>query len=59
MLVLVGAVLGIQLANGGGDSPSSITELTTESLKMGFLSQNAQTSISTGGEAFQTLARKQ
>ena len=47
------------IANGGGDSPSSITELTTESLKMGFLSQNAQTSISTGGEAFQTLARKQ
>jgi hypothetical protein len=46
------------IANGGADSPSAITELTTESLKMGFLSQNAQTSISTGGDAFQTLARK-
>ncbi len=46
------------IGNTGGDSPSAITELTTESLKMGFLSQNAQTSISTGGNAFETLARK-
>ncbi len=46
------------IATGNADSPSAITELTTEALKMGFLSQNAQTSISTGGQAFETLARK-
>jgi len=44
---------------GGSDTPSALTELTTESLKMSFISNSAHTAISTGGEALQTMARKQ
>ncbi|HEX6707423.1 MAG TPA: hypothetical protein VF169_21880 [Albitalea sp.] len=46
-------------APGGSDTPSSITELTTESLKMSFLSNSSHTSISTVGQALETMARKQ
>jgi len=45
--------------SGGNDSPSAITQLTTESLKMSFLSNSSHTSISTVGEALDTMARKQ
>jgi hypothetical protein len=45
--------------NGGGDSPSAITTLTAESLKMSFLSDNSHTSLTSIGEALDTMARKQ
>ena len=42
----------------GHDTPSAITELTAESLKMGFLSTSSHTAISAVGEALSTMARK-
>jgi hypothetical protein len=45
--------------NGGNDTPSAITQLTTESLRMSFLSDSSHTSISTVGQALETVARKQ
>jgi len=41
----------------GNDTPSAITELTAESLKMGFLSNSSHTAISAIGEALSTMAR--
>ena len=46
------------IANGA-DTPAEVTKLTTESLVMGFLSNNAHTSITKVGEAVETVARKQ
>ena len=43
----------------GNDTPSAVTELTTESLRMSFLSNSSHTSISTVGQALETMARKQ
>jgi len=45
--------------SGGNDTPSAITELTAQSLKMGFLSTSSHTSVSTIGEALKTMAQKQ
>ena len=45
--------------NSGDDSPSALTALTTESLKMSFLSNSSHTAISTVGSALETMARKQ
>jgi len=45
--------------SGGNDTPAAITELTAQSLKMGFLSTSSHTSISTVGEALKTMAQKQ
>lgn len=45
--------------NGGNDTPSAVTELTTLSLKMSFLSNSSHTSISSIGQALETMARKQ
>jgi len=45
--------------NAGDDSPGAITALSTESLKMSFLSNSSHTSISTVGQALDTMARKQ
>ena len=45
--------------NGGTDSPSAITTLSTESLRMTFLSDNSHTSLTSVGEALDTMARKQ
>jgi hypothetical protein len=47
------------ISNGGGDSPSAITTLSAESLKMSFLSDNSHTSLTSVGEALDTMARKQ
>jgi hypothetical protein len=47
------------ISNGGSDTPAVITELTAQSLKMGFLSSSSHTSISTVGEALKTMAQKQ
>jgi hypothetical protein len=43
----------------GDDRPGSLTALTTESLKMSFLANGSQTSISSVGQALETMARKQ
>ena len=43
----------------GNDTPSAVTELTTQSLKMSFLSSSSHTAISTVGSALESLARKQ
>jgi len=45
--------------NGGTDNPSAITALSAESLKMSFLSDNSHTSLTSVGEALDTMARKQ
>ncbi len=47
------------ISTGGNDSPSAITELTTQSLKMSFLSNSSHSSISSVGQALETMARKQ
>ena len=47
------------ISNGGNNTPSAITELTAQSLVMGFLSTSSHTSISTVGEALKTMAQKQ
>jgi len=47
-----------QLSNQGTDTPAAITELTAQSLKMGFLSNSSHSSISSVGEALSTMARK-
>ncbi|MGE0803876.1 MAG: hypothetical protein AB7G13_02550 [Lautropia sp.] len=44
--------------SGGNDTPSAITELTAQSLKMGFLSNSSHSAISAVGEALNTMARK-
>jgi hypothetical protein len=51
--------LSDQVSAGGSDSPATITELTAQSLRMGFLSTSSHTSISTVGEALKTMAQKQ
>lgn len=44
---------------GGNDTPAAITQLSTESLKMSFLSNSSHTAISSVGQALDTMARKQ
>jgi len=44
---------------GGMDNPSTMTLLTTESLRMQFLANNASTATSSVGQALESLARKQ
>lgn len=48
-----------QISAGGADTPAVITELTAQSLKMGFLSTSSHTSITTIGEALKSMAQKQ
>jgi hypothetical protein len=45
--------------SGGDDSPQRVTQLTTESLRMTFLSNSSHTAISSVGSALETMARKQ
>lgn len=45
--------------SGGDDTPGTITQMSTMSLQMGFLSQSAHTSVSSVGAALETMARKQ
>ena len=45
------------ISQDGSDQPSAITQLTADSLKFGFLTQSAQTSISSVGEGESTMAR--
>jgi len=43
----------------GFNSPSEITELTAESLRMSFISNSSHTALTSVGTALETLARKQ
>ena len=45
--------------SGGDDTPGTITQMSTKSLQMGFLSQSAHTATSSVGTALETMARKQ
>jgi len=45
--------------SAGDDQPATITQLTAESLKMGFLSNSSHTALSSVGSALETMARKQ
>ena len=51
--------LSTEIGDNGSDTPSAITELTAESLKMTFISNSSHTSISSIGGALDTMARKQ
>lgn len=44
--------------SGGDDKPATITELSTESLRMSFLSNSSHTAITSAGEALKTMAQK-
>jgi hypothetical protein len=44
--------------SGGDDRPATITELSAQSLRMGFLATSSHTGLSTVGEALRTLAQK-
>jgi hypothetical protein len=44
--------------SAGDDRPATITELSAQSLRMGFLSTSSHTGLSTVGEALRTLAQK-
>lgn len=47
------------VVGNGATNPSDITNLSTVSLEFGFLSQSASTSIKTGFEGAETLAKRQ
>jgi glutamate synthase domain-containing protein 2 len=42
----------------GAEDPSQVTKLTTESMRMSFLSNSSATSIDSVGKALETMARK-
>jgi hypothetical protein len=42
----------------GGDKPSDITQLTTESMRMSFMANSSHTSIDSVSKALETMARK-
>ena len=44
--------------SAGDDKPAVITQLSAESLKMGFLSTSSHTALSSTGEALKTMAQK-
>lgn len=44
--------------SAGDDKPAIITQLSAESLKMGFLSTSSHTALSSTGEALKTMAQK-
>jgi len=48
-----------KLANGGDDTPSNITMITTLAQQMNFMSNSAHTSLQSVGSALETMARKQ
>ena len=49
--------LGNEISSGG-DKPSTLTLMSAESLKMGFLSNSSHTALASTGEALKTLAQK-
>lgn len=53
------ASLSGAVSEGGQDQPSTMTMLTAESMRMQFMSQNASTSMTSVGQALESLGRKQ
>ena len=47
------------ISENGQDQPSTMTMLTAESMRMQFMSQNASTSMTSVGQALESLGRKQ
>jgi hypothetical protein len=45
--------------SGGSDSPSAITMLTTESLRIGVMFDSSHTSLTSIGDGLDAMARKQ
>ncbi|MBL4866599.1 MAG: hypothetical protein JKY67_09520 [Pseudomonadales bacterium] len=50
--------LSDQIGNQGQDDPKTMTLLTAQSMRMGFIASNASTSTSSVGKALEALARK-
>lgn len=53
------AELSSTVGEGAADQPSMMIQLTAESLRLQFLSNNASTSTNSVGQALETLGRKQ
>lgn len=50
--------LSSEISEGGKDNPSTLTQMSAEALKMGFLSQSSHTTLASTGEALKTMAQK-
>lgn len=50
--------LSDSIGSGGNDQPSQLIALTSESLRMQFLSQNASTSQNSVAQALETMAKR-
>ncbi|MCG8054970.1 MAG: hypothetical protein JAY94_04755 [Candidatus Thiodiazotropha endolucinida] len=51
--------MSTEIGDQGNETPSAITQLTAESLKMTFLSNSSHTALSSLGSSLETMARKQ
>jgi hypothetical protein len=51
--------MSTEIGDQGNETPSAITRLTAESLKMTFLSNSSHTALSSLGSSLETMARKQ
>jgi hypothetical protein len=51
--------MSTEIGDEGVETPSAITKLTAETLKMSFLSNSSHTAISSMGTSLETMARKQ
>ncbi|MET0026413.1 MAG: hypothetical protein ABW101_02150 [Candidatus Thiodiazotropha sp.] len=51
--------MSTKIGDEGQETPSAITQLTAESLKMTFLSNSSHTALSSLGSSLETMARKQ
>ena len=51
--------MSTSIGDMGDQTPSAITRLTAESLKMSFISNSSHTAISSMGTSLETMARKQ
>jgi hypothetical protein len=51
--------MSTEIGDQGNETPSAITRLTAESLKMNFISNSSHTAISSMGSSLETMARKQ
>lgn len=52
------AQAGVISGENGSDSPSEITKLTAESMRMSFMAQSSHTSLDSVSKALETMARK-
>lgn len=52
-------ILSDQIGAQGIDAPSTLVQLTAESLRMQYMSNSESTSVNAVGQALETMARKQ